>query len=550
MTSNTIDFGHVRVETRVVQHGRREEMPRKALEYQARPPSSGNEQFGSAESQGDPPLRMLRFSGVVLSDKLFLRRLALGPNVGVKGGTRSKRVLFLYARGSICVCLNCEDEQEGLERARPIIKKAIATGRIGSKCLSELERWVANRVIKRLAALSPANYQVERVRAARRLGQTPSMLDSFVESVRPSPPPYMHWQRGPGGKRVLECFVFLSDGSRLSKGLKTDDPKLAKQRIRLLLWHATELKLLPGGKNHEAWIEYGGTIPRWEKNLLKRLAALGWEEYELEREAAAKRLGYHPRTIDWLTKQEQARLHDPKRRNQARRDARSRALRKGKPIPMVGPAWQFRTGGPVLESYRGGNMYGRTMIAGVLLRWSRPVQNRAEAEVLANAVVAARADVTNAAILWSDCPEPSGAKALLKQQGRLRDVLVAAGAKRSKGWGDVESALKELPVDQKSRPNPAACTRWFVELLEKNPDRPPRPLKTVEDGIGLLEEATKRFNVSNRETRRCYERAQDITRISAWSTAHRGKARRVRPEMASHSVPAARLPPAVLKLTS
>jgi hypothetical protein len=325
------------------------------IQPQAKPQSSGGEQSGSAESRREPPLRMVRMSGVALSDELFLRRLALGPHARVKGGTRSKRVLFLYAcPGGLCICLNCEDEEKGLERARPIIREAITAGRIRSNSLPELERWVANRVVKRLAALAPANYEVERIPAARRLGQTPSMLDSFVESVRPPPPSYMHWQRGPSGKHVLECCVFLGDGSKLSKGLKTDDPKVAKLRIRLLLWHAIEL--LPGGRNHDAWVDYGGPIPRWTKDLLKRLAALRCEEYELEREAAAERLGYHPRTIDWLTKQEKARQQDPKRRRQARWDARSRAFRKGKRIPKIGAAWQFRTGGSVLASYRGGNL--------------------------------------------------------------------------------------------------------------------------------------------------------------------------------------------------
>jgi hypothetical protein len=468
---------------------------------------------------------MVRMSGVVLSDELFLRRLTLGPHARVKG-TRSKHVLFLYARpGGLCICLNCEDEEEGLERARPIIREAINAGRIQSNSLAELERWVANRVVKRLAALAPVNYEVEKTRAAGRLGLTPSMLDSFVETVRPPPPSYMHWQRGPGGKHVLEGSVFLVDGSKLSKGLKTEDPKVAKQRIRLLLWHAIEL--LPGGEDHDAWVKYGGPIPRWTKDLLKRLAALRWEEYELEREAAAERLGYHPRVIDWLTKQENARQQDPKRRKQARRDARSRALRKGKGIPKIGTAaWQFRTGGPVLDSYRGGTMYGRTMIAGVLLRWLRPVRDPSDAEALANAVVMAREDVRNAAIAWSDCPEPAEVKALLKQQARLRDALVAAGGRGAKGWVDVESALKQLPVDQKSKPSPNGATTWFVELLQRNPDRSPQPLESVEHRIGLLEEASKRFNVSRREARRCYERAQDITGIGTWSTAHRGKARK------------------------
>jgi hypothetical protein len=507
----------------------------------SKPQSSGNEQSGSAESRRKPPLLMVRMSGVVLSDELFLRRLALGPHVRVKGGTRSKRVLFLYARpGGLCICLNCENEEEGLARARPIITEAIAAGRMEPNSLAELEGWVANRVAKRSAGRAPTDYQVERLPVARRLGMTPSMLDSFVESIRQPPPPYMHWQRGPGGQQVLECCVFLSDGSKLSKGLKTDDPKVAKQRIRLLLWHAIEM--LPGGKNHAAWVEYGGPIRRWIKQLLERLAAMEWEKYELEREPAAERLGYHPRTIDWLAKQEKARQHDPKRRRQARRDARSRALRNGKRIPKIGSAWQFRAGGPVLERYRGETMYGRTMIAGLLLRWSRPVQNRAEADVLANAVVAARADVTNAAIAWSDCPEPPEAKVLLKQQGRLRGALVAAGAKGCKGWADVERALEEVPFDENSRPNPEGATDWFTELLRKNPERPPRPLETAEDRLGLLEEASDRFNVSEREARRCYGRAQDITGIRTWSTAHRGKARRT-PKMASRSTATSKLAP-------
>jgi hypothetical protein len=138
----------------------------------------------------------------------------------------------------------------------------------------------------------------------------------------------------------------------------------------------------------------------------------------------------------------------------------------------------------------------------------------------------ARADVRNAAISWSDSPGPLEKNALLKQQRRLRDALVLAGAKRAKGWAEVESALKELPLDQKSRPSPEAATNWFVELLRRNPDRSPQPLETVNQQVGLLEQAAKLFNLSGRYARRCYERAQDITGIRTWSTAHRGKARK------------------------
>ena len=56
---------------------------------------------------------MVRSPGMVLSDELFQLRLALGPHRRVKGGTRSKRVLFLYARpGGLCISLNGEAEEK------------------------------------------------------------------------------------------------------------------------------------------------------------------------------------------------------------------------------------------------------------------------------------------------------------------------------------------------------------------------------------------------------------------------------------------------------
>jgi hypothetical protein len=99
------------------------------------PQSIGNEQSGSAESRRKPSLAMVRKPGTVLSDKLFQHRLALGSRRHVEGGTWSERVLFLHGRregrgGGLCVCLNCEDQQKGIERALPIIAEAIAAGRL------------------------------------------------------------------------------------------------------------------------------------------------------------------------------------------------------------------------------------------------------------------------------------------------------------------------------------------------------------------------------------------------------------------------------------
>lgn len=121
-------------------------MSQQARICQAKPQSSGNEHSGSAGLPRTPPLVMERNPGMVLSDELFQLRLALGPYRHVKGGTQSNRVLYLYARpGGLCICLNCEAEEKGLERARPIIAAAVAAGRIPSDSVAALEQWVADR---------------------------------------------------------------------------------------------------------------------------------------------------------------------------------------------------------------------------------------------------------------------------------------------------------------------------------------------------------------------------------------------------------------------
>ena len=84
-------------------------------------------------------------------------------------------------------------------------------------------------------------------------------------------------------------------------------------------------------------------MPEKTKRLLRRLRALPWEQYELHREPAAERLGYHASTIDWLTNHEKARQQDPVRR--ARCDATLRSHhRETKPTP-ISRSWQFSRGG-------------------------------------------------------------------------------------------------------------------------------------------------------------------------------------------------------------
>ena len=103
----------------------------------------------------------------------------------------------------------------------------------------------------------------------------------------------------------------------MDRRLNTDDRAVAAQRLRLLLWHAISRGQLPGGLKHEAWRLYGGKIPeetKRTKRLLRRLSALPWRQYELQRELMAERLGYCASTLDWLTNHEEDRRHDPERR--------------------------------------------------------------------------------------------------------------------------------------------------------------------------------------------------------------------------------------------
>ena len=339
-------------------------------------------------------------------------------------------------------------------------------------------------------------------------------------------PPYMQWARGPGGAPVLQCAVYVSDVSiarrrRFSPSLNTSDPKVAAQRMRLVVWHAIEKGQLPSGVKHPAWDLYGGPILPSTKRLLTRLASLPWAEYKSKRTQAAKRLGYHKSTIDWLTNQDKARQADPLRRAEARKNARSRARWDGKRTP-ISRSWQFTAVGGMLAVHLGEHpIYAQVTIAGLTLRWRLAVKNRAEGEARVKSAVAARARVREAARTWREClidsPEAKTALAtVMVEQRRFRNALLAVGAKRSKGWAEVTKALNEPPVDE-TGPNRERCTRWFVELLLKNPERPP-PGRPVEM---LLEEADTRFRVGGRAARRCYEIAQETTGSRNWSATRR-----------------------------
>ena len=124
--------------------------------------------------------------------------------------------------------------------------------------------------------------------------------------------PFTQWARGPGGEPVLQCAVYLSDGSRFCPSLNTADTEAeGPQRMRLILWCAIAYGRLPKGTNHPAWGLYGGPIAQSTKRLLTRLSGLPWAEYEPHRKEVAERLDYHPTTIDWMTKHDKARAETP-----------------------------------------------------------------------------------------------------------------------------------------------------------------------------------------------------------------------------------------------
>jgi hypothetical protein len=335
-------------------------------------------------------------------------------------------------------------------------------------------------------------------------------------------PPFMQWARGPRGEPVLQCAVYLSDGSRLCPSLNTADTEAeGPQRMRLLLWHAIFKRQLPGGAQHAAWGWYGGSIPQAIKSFLRRLAGLPFEKYELKRTLAAERLGLHASTIDWLTNQNEAREADPARRARARILKRSRARRDGKLTP-ISKSWQFGRLGRMLAVHAGGYpVYAQLTIAGFTLRWRLQVENRAAGEALVRPALDARARVSEAAIHWRECtvgsPEATTALAtLLAKQRLFRDALVRLGAKGSKGWADASKALEEPPLVEEARGRHLA-TYWFVDLLRKNPERPP-PGRSVRM---LLEQANALFGVGGRGARYCYELAQQKTGNTNWSTSRR-----------------------------
>jgi hypothetical protein len=521
-------------------------MLRQGQPSRAKPQSSGNEQSGSAESRRKPSLAIVRKPGLVLSDRLFQRRRALGSRGHVEGGTWSERVLFLLGRregrgGGLSVCLNCEDEQKGLERALPIIAEAVAAGRLAAwvddKCQAgKVETlWTEQRrvdwvkvaaEVRRLAAPTPVDCQVEKVGTARSLRLDYRLLDLFVEFARDQrrrwerAPRFMMWVSAPRGRRLLQTNVELSGRSRLTRRLNTEDRKVeGPRRLRLLLWHAIATGQLPGGFKHEAWRLYGGKIPAETKLSLRRLAALPWGEYEPWRAPTSQRLGFHASTIDWLTNHDEARRQDPVRRALSEATLRSYGRRTGKKQTPKSRSWQFSRVGTMLHVHSKGHpIYGRVTIDSFTVDWPLPVQNRTAGEAHVKPAVDARESVKKAAEDWRKCSIGSfeakaASKALLVAQLRFRDALAAVGAKRSKKWAKVVPQFDELPFDETSRPDAEGARRWIVGELLKYRDPPEGRSVT-----SLLAEVRAKFHLGKHAARSAFQFGQGKTGNRNWTT--------------------------------
>jgi hypothetical protein len=290
---------------------------------------------------------------------------------------------------------------------------------------------------------------------------------------------------------VLQCAVYLNGDRRLTLSLNTADTEVeGPQRMRLILWHAIAEGQLPKGKNHPAWGLYGGSIAQSTKRLLTRLTGLPWAEYEPHRTEVAERLGYHPTTIDWLTKHDKARAETPA----AAKSRRARLRKKtGARFPKR-DSWHFGPVGSMLAINPDGPIYGQLTIAGSIFRWRLKARDREEAAAIMEPVRSARGQVRKAAEEWGACE--LGAPASVAAEAR---VVTACGlfatALSAVGAPDACSRLAMKPPTEVGRASllPVAITRkpikrvlepqfrqWLKKQMEAHPKGRPHPRRWYE----------------------------------------------------------------------
>jgi hypothetical protein len=310
-------------------------------------------------------------------------------------------------------------------------------------------------------------------------------------------PRFMQWARGPGGKPVLQCAVYLSDNStarrrgsrdysRRSPTFNTSNPEVAAQRIRLVLWHAiTEGQL---SVKHPAWSLYRGPIPQSTKRLLTQLADLPWAEYELQRKEAAAKLGLHVKTVDWLAKQDKARPESAT----AIKSRRAR-LRKVVRLPRR-DSWHFGPVGSMLASHRDGLIYAQLTIEGSIFRWRLKARDRENGVLIMQPVRSAREQVRKAAEEWGACELGTSASGIAASHvvtacANFATALTAVGAPKECS----RLALQPPPEVGRASLLPLAITRkpikrllepkfrqWLKKHMETHPKGRPHPRRWYE----------------------------------------------------------------------
>ena len=262
----------------------------------------------------------------------------------------------------------------------------------------EAERWFHNKCnpSRQMLPAYGAAYDVSCERAEGSMGRLANPR-AVMRLANRKAPPFMQWSRGPEGKPALQSHLYLRDRPRLCAGLNTSDTETAGQRMRLLVWHAINEGLLPGGFKHAAWRLYGGPIPQSIKRMLARFARLAWPEYQPHRKEATTRLGLHVKAVDWLAKQDKERPESAT----AIRSRRARLRGDGHRFPKRN-SWHFGPVGSMLAIHRdGGPIYALLTIASSIFRWRLKARDRERAAAIMEPVRSARANVRKAAEEWA-----------------------------------------------------------------------------------------------------------------------------------------------------
>jgi hypothetical protein len=504
---------------------------------------------GPAASSRKAPPCMRRGVGVELSDELFARRLAMGPRRRVKEGTPCFLDVHTLDGGCISDCLNTSEDAKAIERARPIVAKAIDGGRIRKNSLAALAYAPTSSAKPVCCTFNHVSrvYLVQIMRLDGTYGLTSLgtgddelakdrmriVVADWLARGLISPTGKAARIYGPGG---LDA-EFRSETSRL-EAERWFAGKCRRQGLKATMYTDDEVETLHVRRPHVDAAEIEAEVTR--------LAAVPLANSELKIANAARHLGLDPMILDLLVKYERRERSrssgsptssesapaDPTGMRSVNRRAAERARRRardaGKRIPMVGSAWQFKPGPKQLWfEFSPGRFTAVLTIARHTYRWHLAARSGEEADRIAAPVLQARERVGVAAAHW--CAYERGTRAaaeaddnLLKMQTEYLMALVEAGAESAKDWSELAKVLRELPfaapLDPVRSDGPKErAESWFVNLLRQHPARLP-PGQTVKK---LYEQAAEQFDVSSREAKAGLRAAQRRTGNDNWSRNRR-----------------------------